>query len=206
MKNKDYNYFNEFILLTDYCCKSAKMLDDIFKNFEYENIENQMLQLHEIEHSADLHMHHLMNRLMKEFITPIEREDIIHLVQQIDDVTDAVEDVIMRVYMFDIKHINISALEFTDLIVKCCCALKTAMEDFYNFRKSKTVKENIIEVNNIEDLGDKMYTEAMRNLYTTSKDPIEIMTWTEIYNKLERCFDDCEDVANLMESIIMKNT
>lgn len=206
MKNKDYNYFNEFIVLTNFCCKSAQMLDDIFNDFKYEHIEDQMLQIHEIEHEADLHMHNLMNRLMREFITPIEREDIISLVQQIDDVTDTIEDVIMRIYMFDIKNIHSTALEFTKLIVKCCQALKTAMEDFYNFRKSKTVKENIIEVNNIEDLGDKMYTRALRNLYTTSKDPIEIMTWTEIYNRLERCFDDCEDVANLMESIIMKNT
>lgn len=205
-KNKDFNYFNEFINLTDYCCHSAKMLHEVLSNYNPMDIEAQMIKLHEIEHLADKSMHNVMNKLMREFITPIEREDIISLVQNIDDVTDAIEDVIMRMFMFNIRSIRPEALEFTELIVKCTEALKTATEDFSNFRKSKTVKDNIIEVNHLEDIGDKMYTLAVRNLYISSKDCIEIITWTEIFNKLEKCFDECEDVANLMESIIMKNT
>jgi predicted phosphate transport protein (TIGR00153 family) len=205
-KNKDFNYFNEFINLTGYCCQSAEMLHEVLSNYNPIETENQILKIHEIEHLADKGMHIVMNKLMREFITPIEREDIISLVQNIDDVTDAIEDVIMRMHMFNIRTVRKEALEFTELIVKCTEALKTAMEDFGNFRKSKTVKDNIIEVNNLEDIGDKMYTKAVRNLYTSSKDAIEIISWTEIFNKLEKCFDECEDVANLMEGIIMKNT
>lgn len=205
-RNKEFNYFNEFINLADFCCQSAQMLHHALSNYNPHEIEAQMLKLHEIEHRADQTMHTVMNKLMKEFITPIEREDIINLVQNIDDVTDAIEDVIMRMYMFNIQKIRAEALEFTELIVKCTQVLKTATEDFSNFRKSKTVKDNIIEVNHLEDIGDKMYTIAVRNLYISSKDAIEILSWTQIFNKLENCFDECEDVANLMESIIMKNT
>ncbi len=205
-KNKEFNYFDEFINLADFCCQSAQMLHQVLSNYNPLEIEAHMLKLHEIEHSADQSMHNIMNKLMREFITPIEREDIISLVQNIDDVTDAIEDVIMRMYMFNIQKIRAEALEFTELIVKCTQALKTATEDFSNFRKSKTVKDNIIEVNHLEDIGDKMYTVAVRNLYISSKDAIEILSWTQIFNKLENCFDECEDVANLMESIIMKNT
>jgi len=205
-KNKDFNYFKEFINLSGYCCDAAEMLHNVLSNYNPLEIEAQMLKIHEIEHLADKGMHNLMNRLMREFITPIEREDIISLVQNIDNVTDSIDDVIMRIYMYNVLSIREEALEFTDLIVKCCQALKTAIEDFSDFRKSKTVKDNIIEVNRLEDIGDRMYTMAMRNLYIASKDPIELMIWTEVFGSLEKCFDDCEDVANLMESIIMKNT
>ena len=182
------------------------MLHEVLSNYNPLEIEAQQLKIHEVEHSADKTMHAIMNRLAKEFITPIEREDIISLVQNIDDVVDCIEDVIIRIYMFNVTKIRPEALEFTELIVKCCEGLKSAAEEFSNFRKSKTIKEHIIEVNHLEDIGDKMYTRAMRDLYIVSKDPIEIIIWTDLFNILEKCFDECEDVANLMESIIMKNT
>ncbi len=205
-RKRDYNYFNEFVQLADYSCQAAELLHQSMAGFSAADIEAEMVKMHEIEHSADLYMHGIMNRLMKEFITPIEREDIISIVQQIDDVTDTIEDVIMRLYMYNIQSIRPEVLEFTELIVRCCDALKIAIEDFHNFRKSKTVKENIIEVNHLEDIGDKLYTLAVRNLHISSTDALEIMNWTEIFYRLEKCFDECEDVANLLESIIMKNT
>ncbi len=205
-RKKEYNYFDEFIKLADYSCQAAELLHESLSNFHTKEIEAEMVKMHEIEHSADLYMHGILNRLMKEFITPIEREDIINIVQQIDDLTDTIEDVVMRMYMYNIQSIRAEVLEFTELIVRCCLALKTALQDFHHFRKSKTVKENIIEVNHLEDIGDKLYTLAVRDLHIRSKDTLEIMNWTEIFYRLEKCFDACEEVANLLESVIMKNT
>lgn len=205
-RKREYNYFDEFIKLTDYAYQAAELLHESLTHFDVAQIEVEMMKMHEIEHSADLHMHGIMNRLMREFITPIEREDIINIVQQIDDVTDTIEDVIMRLYMYNIQSIRPEVLEFTELIVRCCSVLKMAIKDFHNFRKSKTVKENIIEVNNLEDIGDKLYALAVRNLHIETTDPRDLMNWTEIFYRLEKCFDECEDVANLLESIIMKNT
>jgi len=108
--------------------------------------------------------------------------------------------------MYNIKTIRKEALEFSETIVSCCNALKKATEDFHNFKKASTVLQYIINVNNMEEDGDKIYTRALRDLYTTSTDPIEIMAWTKNFDYLEKCCDACENVADLMEYIIMKNS
>ena len=108
--------------------------------------------------------------------------------------------------MFNIKTIRKEALDLCDTIVSCCSALTIAMEDFKNFKKSSALRQNIININNLEEDGDKIYTDALRNLYTTSTDAVEILSWTKIFDYLEKCCDSCEIVSGYMESVIMKNT
>jgi uncharacterized protein Yka (UPF0111/DUF47 family) len=81
-----------------------------------------------------------------------------------------------------------------------------ALEEFKNFKSSKKLRDKIIEINRLEEDGDALYVDSMRNLYHTSKDPIELMCWTEVLHRLEKCCDNCEDVANIIESIVMKNS
>jgi uncharacterized protein Yka (UPF0111/DUF47 family) len=81
-----------------------------------------------------------------------------------------------------------------------------ALVEFQNFKNSKTLHGKIVEINNLEEKGDGLYYEMMRNLFTSSNDPIELMTWCEILHKLERCCDNCEDVADTIEQIVMKNS
>ena len=81
-----------------------------------------------------------------------------------------------------------------------------AMVEFQNFKNSKTLHDKIVEINHLEEEGDGLYMEMMRNLYSSSKDPVELMTWTEILHKLEKCCDACEDVADIIEQIVMKNS
>lgn len=208
MKNpkKKYNYFDALVRLVDYNCKAAHMLHSILNDYDYSKLEVQIKEMHDIEHAADLAKHEMMNHLLKEFITPIEREDISQIAQEIDNVTDTIEDVLVRLYMFNIKTLRPEALEFSNIIVACCEALKKAMEDFHNFRRSKTVKENIIYINDLEEVGDRMYYKVMHNLHANTKDPIEIAVWSQTFDYLEKCCDACEEVADVMESIIMKNT
>lgn len=203
---KHFDYFDSFVRMVEFSCKAAQLLQEVMKNYDPSKIKEQMIEMHEIENNGDYCKHEMMNALVKEFITPIEREDITGIGQEIDEVTDTVEDVLMRLYMFNIKSIRPEAIEFVDVIVKCCDALKKALQDFHNFKKSPTVKESIIQINCLEEDGDKLYTEAVRNLHTTSKDPIEIMVWSETFDRLEKCCDACEDVANMMESVILKNS
>lgn len=205
-KVKNYNYFEALVLFTDYSCKAAELLHSILSNFDSEKLEEQMKLMHEIEHEADLAKHGMMKYLVKEFITPIDREDISSLAQEIDNVTDTIEDVLMQLYMYNIKTIRPEALDFSVTIVACTRALRTAMQDYHNYKKSATVIENIININNMEEDGDKIYTKAMHNLYTSSDNAIEIMTWTKNFDCLEKCCDACENVADLMEFIIMKNS
>ena len=203
---RDFNYFEAFVQLVDYSCQSAEILDTSLKRFDHQGLAEMMTNLHGIEHAADMGKHDMMNRLAREFISPIEREDIIELGQEIDNVTDSIEDVLMGIYMYNIQTIRPEALDFVDVIVQCCNALKKTMEDFQNFRKSTTIHDSIVEINRLEEVGDRLYTEAVRSLYLNCQNPIETVSWTEIFDRLESCCDACEHVANVVEIVVMKNT
>jgi len=205
-RKNDYNYFDTFVKLADYCCSAAKLLDEILNNFHVDELQEKMKLMHIIEHDADLAGHDMMRKLAHEFITPIEREDIVALGHEIDNVTDSIEDVLLYMYMYNVPKVKNEALQFSELIVKSCEALKKTFEEFHNFRKSKEIHKGIVLINKLEEDGDNLYTQAVRKLHMTSSDPIEIMTWTEIINRLEKCCDSCEEAANVVESIIMKNS
>lgn len=205
-RKNDYNYFDAFSNLSKYSYKLAVSLNDTLSKFDSNKITEKVKEAHEIEHSADLAKHDVMNRLVKEFLPPIEREDITALTQEIDDVTDSIEDVLIFIDMYNIKTIRPEILKFTDLLVKCTKAMDEALEEFKNFKNSKKLREKIIEINRLEEVGDALYVDSTRNLFHTSKDPIELMCWSEILHRLEKCSDNCEDVANIIESIVMKNS
>lgn len=205
-KMKNYNYFDKFVELVSYSCKCADILNDTLVNFNVNTIEKKVAELHDIEHAADLSKHELIAQLATEFIAPIEREDIVKLSQEIDDITDAIEDVLIKIHMFNVTSIKPEVFEFTKLIQKSTKALKVALEEFSNYKKSNTLNAKIIEVNQLEETGDKLYYNDMRNLYVSSKDPVELLVWTEIYNYLEKCCDACEEAADVIESIVMKNS
>ncbi len=205
-KKNDNYYFDNFIQCVDYGCQAAKMLAENLTNFEPAKLQDNLDKLHEIEHDADKRKHEMMAVLLKAFITPIEREDISLLSQSIDEVTDQIEDVLIRIYINNVKVIRPEAIEFTKVIIRCCKVLKEVMEEFANFKKSKTLHGLIIEINALEEEGDRLFISSMRKLHTEETDPLEIIAWREIYNFLEKCCDACEHVADAVESIIMKNS
>lgn len=206
-KKGQHNYFNMFVDLVDYSCRAAKNLNETLINYDANEITKTMALLHDIEHNADISKHELLRLLAAEFIPPIEREDIVEIANQIDDVTDSIEDVLLRMYMYNISEIREDALKFSVLIVKCCEALKRTVEEFHNFKKSKLIHNYIVEVNRLEEDADKLYLQAVHSLFT-SKDlnSVEIFSWEETFDRMEKCCDCCEEVSTLIESVIMKNS
>jgi len=204
--NKDYNYFEAFVNLSKFSLSSAEILNKTLREFDAKKIEQKVQEMHNIEHSADIAKHDMLNKLVKEFLPPIEREDIISLSQKIDDVTDAIEDVLMCIDIFNVQSIRPEILKFTEMIMDCCKSMDVALVEFQNFKRSKKLHAEIIEINRLEEEGDALYVFGVRNLYKTSKDPVELMVWTEIFRRLEKCCDNCEDVANDIENIVMKNS
>ena len=205
-KKSDSYYFQNFIECVECGCQAAKMLEDNLEHFDTGLLQDNLDGLHRIEHDADKKKHEMMAVLVKAFITPIEREDIILLSQSIDEVTDKIEDVLIRIYINNVQQIRPEALAFIKVIIRCCEALKEVMEEFADFRKSKTLHGLIIEINALEEEGDRLFIESMRRLHAEVTDPIEIIAWREIYVYLEKCCDACEHVADVVESVIMKNT
>ena len=203
---KDDNYFSTFVELVNYSCQAANLLSEIMHNFNPDELEEKMKEMHNIEHAGDVERHIMMKKLAKEFITPIEREDIVSMADAIDNVTDAIEDVLMRMYMFNIKTMREDSLRMAGIIVKCCEALKEALAEFHNFRKSHTLHGLIVEINRMEEEGDELFTKATRNLYVEGKDPLEVYGWGRTLHYMEICCDACEDVADVIESVMMKNS
>ena len=206
MKKKDYDYFQAFTQAVDYSCQAAEILKNTLYYFGTDKHNDRLKDFHGVEHAADLGKHEMMSELARAFITPIEREDILELMQELDDVTDDMEDVLIRTYIFHILSIREDALRFADIISRCCGEMLKMMKEFRDFRKSKTIHEMIVTINDLEEEGDRLYTEAVRRLFMHSKDPIELMVWREIFDRMEKCCDACEHVANIVESIIMKNS
>ncbi len=205
-KKKNYDYFKKFVELIDYSCQCADILHASLSNFNAASLDKKVVEIHTVEHTADLAFHEMMEQLAQEFIAPIEREDIITLARRIDDITDSIEDVLIKIHMFNLKSVKPEVLKFTEIIVKSCYSLKVIMEEFSNYKKSTLLKDKIIEVNSLEEDGDRLYYSTIRKLFATSKDPIELLVWTKIYNNLEYCYDVCEDTADTVELVIMKNS
>ena len=203
-RKNENNYFTMFEEAVSYSCKAADMLKEDFTDFDPSRLAVRIEEMHHIEHTADIAKHELMEKLMKEFITPIDREDILELSNALDDVTDSLEDVLLQLYMFGIISLREDSLTFAAIINDCCHALKKLMLEFENFRKSKVIKDMIIEINHLEENGDRLYTEAMHRLYTKTPDTLEVLSWTTIYNCMEKCCDKCEDAADVVEAVILK--
>ena len=182
------------------------MLEENLNDFHVDTLQAKLDALHEIEHGADQKKHEMMGVLVKAFITPIEREDIILLSQRIDEVTDKIEDVMIRVYINNVQTIRQDAVEFSKVIIRCCETLKKMMEEFADFKKSKEIYQSIVDINALEEEGDRLFIQSMRRLHTEVTDPIEVIAWREIFMYLEKCCDACEHVADAVESVIMKNS
>lgn len=182
------------------------MLHKNLSEFDVTSLSERLDQIHGIEHAADQKKHEMLAALVKEFITPIEREDIILISEAIDDVTDKIEDVMIRLYINNIKSIRPDALEFTKLITRCCKTLNKLVDEFKNFKKSKKLYGLMVEIHTLEGEGDRLFIEAMRRLHTEVSDPLEVIAWREIYIYLEQCCDACERTANAVEQVMMKNT
>ncbi len=204
-KNNDFDYFKAFISLSEYSLRAAHFLVDSLREFDRQKLEHRIKEMHDIEHSADLSKHNLINKLAREFLPPIEREDIVNLAEKIDDVTDFIEDVLLNINIFNVQSIPKQLLKFADIILECCKSMKQALEEFEHFKKSKKLHNIIIEINNLEEIADKLYINEMKNLYRNTTNPVKLIIWRDLIESMEKCCDACEDVANIIETIVMKN-
>ena len=119
-KKQDDYYFDNFIKCAEYACKEAYLLKEILTDFQPAEISKRMEEVHEIEREADTHRHEITDKLAKAFITPIEREDIIALSHHIDDVTDKIEEVLIRVYINNVQEMREEVFSMLNVVIECC--------------------------------------------------------------------------------------
>ena len=207
MRNKEnYNYFDEFILMTDYIVNSANTLKDIMGNFDLEKLNEDIYQVHNLENEADKIVHNMKNHLIKDFIPPIDREDISAIINRLDNIEDGIDEILINVKILDIEKINTEVFELIDILIMCCEAVKEMFIEFKKLKNFDLIKQKIIQVNKLEELGDRTYENLMSALYKSEKNPIELIKWTNIYNCLENTIDFCEEISDCIEDVILKNS
>ena len=172
---KQFDYFNAFQEMGRHSLSAGELLKETLETYDPAALKERMAQIHAVEHSADTLKHQLTDQLIREFLPPIEREDIMELSDVIDDLTDAIEDVVIRLYMYNIPQIDPPALPFCALIIECIRTLQQALEEFRHFKKSTALEGLIRRVNELEEDGDQLYAETMHELFATPQDPLAIM-------------------------------
>ena len=206
MAKGDKFYFDNFAESTAFSKEAATYLVKCLENYDPENIEQMLTQMHEIEHNADMKKHEMSAALAKAFVTPVDREDLDMLSRQLDDVTDEIEEVLQKFYINNISAVEPAAVEFAKKIVLSCTLLCELMAEFENFKRSKNIKPLIIKINDVEEECDKLFLSSMRGLTQNSDDVLAIISWRKIYECFEACADACEHVSECVRTVIMKNT
>ena len=201
---KNYNYFNKFLEQMSLCKKAAEQLMDMLQN--YTDVSKKAEEIHATEHEADNLLHEIMGELNRSFMTPIDREDIVGLVNELDDITDSIEDVANLFDVLSIAQVRREALEMAELILAGCNILYDAIAEFSHFKNSKILGELVIKVNQAEEDGDRKHRGVIKAMYQNEKDPVELMKWKEIFDTMEDVLDDCEDAADLLDGLIIKNS
>lgn len=204
-KNKN-DYFKLIEQQVEVSVQASDFLVKILENYSVEKLAAQRTKMHEIEHSGDEIHHDILTRLSAEFITPIDQEDILRLVQIIDDVTDALDEVVLDCYMYCIDEIPVGAPELAKVVDRCVKALNEAAKELKNFKKPETLRTLLVNVNTIESEADDLYLEAIHNLFVKEADSKKLIGNKAIYESLESCCDLCEHAADVIEQIIIKNT
>ena len=206
-KRDKFDYFDAFEKQTEVAVQEAELLIEAIESFtEAEHLKEVMERAHELEHKGDEINHAIFKTVATDFITPIEREDIIQLSQNIDEMTDKIEDVMLRIYCNNIREIRPDALTLVGLTINCCEETKKMITEFANFKHSKSLHDHIVHINTMEEEADRLFISSMHTLHVTCGDPIAVITWREIYIYLEKCVDACEHVADAVEGVVMKNS
>jgi predicted phosphate transport protein (TIGR00153 family) len=154
------------------------------------------------EHEADGLTHEIIDRIDRTFITPFDREDIHELASKLDDVVDLLDGAARRVDIFKITELHHPAIVLSEVVVRAATQVEDAVR---HMKDGRTVNAKARELKKLEEEGDALYHDAMGTLFAHTTDPITVIKWKELYDNIEDALDQCEDVANILQSIALKN-
>lgn len=206
MAKGDKFYFENFAASTALSKKAALYLVECLENYNPDNIEKMLKEMHEIEHSADMKKHEMNKTLARAFVTPVDREDLDMLSHNLDHVTDKIEEVLQKFYIYNIKAVEPAAIDFAKKLVKSCELLCELMGEFENFKRSKRIQSLIIALNDVEEECDSLYLTSIHELTKDQSDVFKVISFVKIFDCFESCADACEHVSECVGAVIMKNT
>ena len=201
---KEENFLKQFNRTTDIILEAAIALDSLAAN--YSDVEVKVARIKHLEHEGDQVTHETFALLSRTWITPIDREDIHDLTKALDDILDLIDAGAARFVLFKIPAPTPELKAMTELIVQSARAIQRAMPLLQDLKNSNAIIAACVEINRLENEADALNRLAIGRLFENAKDPFVLMKWKEIYEVLEAATDACEDVANVLEQIVLKST
>lgn len=199
---KETDFFSMFEKASLNVNRAAVLLVEMMEDMSLAEIKTK--EIYEAEQEGDMLTHEVMRSLNKTFLTPVDREDIHALVNSLDDVLDLIWACSDRAMLFKLTDPLPEALELAKTLKETTEFITKAIECLKG-KKYSYIQEYCIEINRLENRGDRIYREALVKLFDNIQDPILVIKWKDVYEHLEEANDTCEDVADIMESIVLKH-
>ena len=197
---REEKFYDDFKMFADQLRSGARLLEQMIATDP--PAWDKAYELKEVEHQCDFLTHEIIQRLNKTFVTPIDREDIHELARSLDDVIDAIDAAATVIRRYRVAPVRFGARELATIIAKSTHQVRMAVDAL---ERKHGVHERAVEVNRLENEADRVHDEALRRLFDEERDPIAVIKWKEVLDFLEEATDRCEDVANVLEGVVVKH-
>jgi predicted phosphate transport protein (TIGR00153 family) len=197
---REEKFYADFIALADQLVKGSALLERMLAPDPPD--WSLAAQIQDVEHDCDTITHEIIQRLNRTFVTPIDREDIHSLAKSLDDVMDAIDAASSVIRRYRVAPVRYGARELASVIVRSSDQVRMAVAAL---ERKTNVHDLAVEVNRLENEADRLHDEALRRLFEEEKDPIAVIKWKEVLDFLEEATDRCEDVANVLEGVVVKH-
>ncbi len=201
---RDVGFFDLFDKAATILVRTAETYAQLAVDYDH-RIEH-VARIRQLEHDGDEIAHRTFDRLDQTFLTPFDREDIEILMVRIDDVIDEIDAAAKRLTLYQIPACTPAFVKQTEVLLKACRLTGQAVARLRNLKKANGLQEILIEIHFLENVGDENNHAALAALFEEGGDPLMVMKWKEIYELTERAIDRCEDIANIVRGIMLKNT
>ena len=182
---------------------ASEALADLLEHFE--NVEAKTAHIKDLEHEADETTHEIYRQVHQTFVTPLDREDIAALAQRMDDVMDYIEGASTAIRIYGISEPTAAARGLADLIRLQCIQLERAVSTLRHRGQLKSILEQLKEINRLENEADTLFLNSMAELFQGEMSSIDIIKWRDVYEQLEEATDSCEQVAHILEAVVLKH-
>jgi predicted phosphate transport protein (TIGR00153 family) len=197
---REEKFYADFQALADELQRGAGLLEEMLAPDE--PLWHKAEEIKEVEHKCDFLTHEIIQRLNRTFVTPIDREDIHQLATSLDDVMDAIDASATLIRLYKLRSVRFGARELAMTITSCTRQLRLALDAM---ERKKGVITHSVEINRLENEADRIHQDAVSRLFEEVRDPLEVMKWKEMLDFLEHATDRCEDCANVLEGVVVKN-
>ena len=197
---REERFFDDFVALAEQIQKGAGLLEEMLA--PERPIWDKADEIKEVEHKCDFLTHEIIQRLNKTFVTPIDREDIHSLARTLDDVMDAIDASATLIRLYRLDSVRFGARELARIITTCTDSVRLGLGAL---EQHKGLATHAVEINRLENEADRLHQQAVSRLFDEERDPLLVMKWKEALDFLEDATDRCEDVANVLEGVMVKH-